>query len=1155
MAWGLVLWAATAMAQPLSNQRSKTLAYTQTLTIDSLSVIPGSLVLLTLQNDTISPTQYSVSYPNSTISFLKPPLGDSIRLSYRVFPYRLGQSYFKKNIDSVRADNTRPPNPFQIKDTDGRDDIFALGGLQKNGAITRGISFGNNQDVVVNSNLNLQLAGKIGDNIELTAAISDENIPIQPDGNTAQLQDFDRVYIQLATDRTKLVAGDFQINRPENTYFMNFNKRLQGASFTTQFDAFGATDKRAAITNKITGSAAIARGRFARNNIQGIEGNQGPYRLRGNNNESFIIILSGSEKVYIDGRLLKRGQENDYVIDYNLAEVTFTSKIMLTKDLRIFIEFEYADNNYSRTLFYVGNTLQGSNFRVNLNYYNEQDLKNQPLQQQLSPTQLNILQAAGDNPVNAVVPNVDTVAFNPNEVLYRAIDTLVNGIPTVKYIYSIDEDLAIYRVGFAQVGLGQGNYVLASTLANGRVFRWVDPIGAQPQGNYSPITQLVAPKQRQLGTVGGEYNLGKKLKVGGEAAISVNNLNTLSTLDKQDDTDIALRFYLEKESNLERKDTIDPWKLTTTISYEQVNRSFAPLERFRNVEFDRDWNLTTLSQPATQYLPALSLNLKNTTNGTAGYRFTSFLAGSQYNGFQNALNTDLTVKGFKIFFTGSQTQSQGQTLSTQFIRHRANISKGIFKNKLLLGFKDEHEYNIFRADTLQRQSYQFYDFQFSVGNADTAKVKANTFYRRRTDYNAAFNRLNQTAVADWAGLTVELPNLKFGTIKLLTTFRQLRIVDTTLTAQEPDNSLVNRFEYNLKLLKGGITGSTFYEVGSGLEQRRQFAYVQVPAGQGVYAWVDYDNNGIKEINEFEISPFPDQAQYIRVFTPTTEFVKTYTNQFNQVLNINVDKLIKNKEKGWGKFFAKFSNQTAYRVDQKTLRANLGEALNPFRQNIDNTELISLNSSARNTLFFNRNSTVYGIDINWQDIRNKTLLVNGVESRQNTATALRTRWNASKKITLNFDIKQGKRASDSEIAANRNFTIAFYELEPRFIFQPNAQFRLTLNYIYANKRNAPTLGGERSANQNAGVDLKYNQTNKGSLQGKLNFISIAYNGNANSPLAFEMLEGLRPGSNFTWGISYQRNLTSNLQINLTYDGRAPQGTRVIHTGGLQARALF
>ena len=126
--------------------------------------------------------------------------------------------------------------------------------------------------------------------------------------------------------------------------------------------------------------------------------------------------------------------------------------------------------------------------------------------------------------------------------------------------------------------------------------------------------------------------------------------------------------------------------------------------------------------------------------------------------------------------------------------------------------------------------------------------------------------------------------------------------------------------------------------------------------------------------------------------------------------------------------------------------------------------------------------------------------------------------------------------------------------PKLSYLFNDNTRLEAFYTLNRKEN--TLGELELLNQqNFGMAFAYSNAEKVSFNIEANYIKNSFSGSAFSPVAYQMLEGLQPGSNFTWNVLAQKRLTKFLDLNLAYFGRNSEDSRTIHTGTVQLRAIF
>lgn len=1145
----ILLLPAGLCSQDLSGLREKILpAGSDTIRLDTLRIVPGSIELVTPGGEIIERNLYRSDPMNSLLIFDSgfPYRNIELVARYRVFTADPSLTTGRKDTSIIIPAERETADPYRHTPSYPAPsaDIWREEVLSRTGSISRGISFGNNQDVIVNSSLNLQLSGKLDDNLNIVASISDQNIPLQPEGYSQQIHEFDRIFIQLFNDNLSLTAGDFEV-RGGGGSFIPIEKKAQGV----QFSAVITPDAGLFHTVSNTASAAISKGRYHRNSFTGTEGNQGPYKLRGANNELFIIVLAGSERVFIDGRLMTRGVDRDYIIDYNLAEITFTSEMPVTKDRRIIVEFEYSDRNYAR--FMLSNTTglttgRGSYF---LNVFSEHDARNQPLRQELKDEEKQLLSGIGDSLHLAWVHKIDSLGFRNDIVMYEKRDTVVNGSGYTIYKFSADPEKAHYSLSFTHVGENRGSYLPERNAANGRVFRWVAPANGTPSGTHEPVMLLVTPKKQQVVSMGGTTALAETTGASFELALSNKDLNTFSGLDNDDNTGIAFRIGLDNDFFPDGEGN----GLATGIHFDFAGSNFSTTERYKPVEYERDWNLVETAGKADEH----RLNWYGNYN-RAGGDFVSYngeyltLAGS-YSGLRNRLEAGTDLAGFDSRLMLSYLNSSGNIFNTGFLRHEAEISRPVWF--LRLGIRTEGEDNRIEekaGNILSSESFAFIRREIFLRNQDTAKFHFFTAYSERDDKLPFSGNLEPVSFAREvrAGFrTLAGPgNMLAGTVN----YRRLEPESTHEGQPVPENSFGGRLETGLRLLKGSIQTSGFYETGSGLETKREFLYIEVARGQGTHIWIDYNGNGVKELDEFEPSVFPDEADHIRVFLPGDDYVRTRSNQLSKSISLNAPAAWRSGN-GLKRVISWFSGRTAFRASHKTGDPQLPGSLSPFMANLADTNLINISSSLRHSVSFQPGNRRFSMEYLHRANNSKNLLVNGFDTRQVSSDALNTRLEVTPSVILNNHTEKGNRVYRSEFFPGRDFDIEMFSSTLSVNVQPGYSLQTSVHVSWFILENRP--GSEKARKHNLGSELSYTIMSKGNISVRADYFYIDYNAPAGTPLAREMLEGLRPGNNMTMTARLQHNITGSLQLSVNYSGRSVPGSRFIHTGGMQMMAYF
>ncbi len=536
----------------------------------------------------------SLSWPAGLVAF------------YRPLPASLEPVYAHRDL--LGGVPAADPHPRAGPDTTGtafpvRPATAVPGGggarpeLDLSGSKTFTFELGSNRDLTLRQTLDLRVAGKLSDDVKLRAILSDRNLPFQPEGNTAELEELDKVLIEVESPGARVGLGDQDLSVAGGT-LGSFSRRLQGLSAEA-----GPADRRAKVV------AASQRGEFKSFEFLGSDGKQGPYPLSDRAGGRGIVIVAGSERVWLDGVEMARGLDRDYTIDYGRAELTFSPRRVITADSRVAVDYEFSAVGYRRSLYLAQGVSGDRNAPVHVAFElaREADDNSRPVSGDLSDAERARLAAAGDSLITGG----------------SGIRLVGEGLGRYTLAFDADNSRSYYR--FA--GRGLGNYEVTFVRIGAGLADYADSLAGVDTvyvyrgpnlGEYAPAGGLTQPVSLGSGHVSAAVRLGDRGRVTGEFALSGRDLNTLSSRD-DDDNDGSAGVL---DMTFQPRENID-----LSARLRNLGRNFATLGRIDDAfSYDREWNLPGRDRPLAEsrrdasaaWRPAWGVSLGAEAGGLSG---------------------------------------------------------------------------------------------------------------------------------------------------------------------------------------------------------------------------------------------------------------------------------------------------------------------------------------------------------------------------------------------------------------------------------------------------------------------------------------------------------------------------------------------------------
>ena len=1165
---GLFLSPLLLMGQGLEGEEELIIRPGDTLlTLQQTYVLSGSVRLLPARGGEVDTALYQLQSGPGRLR-ISPQLRDSLLLSgdslvvtarYSYLPLDLPPEFFLREL-KLETDSTGSQRIVASTGDGGgltASDIFGSD-FQRSGSITRGVVVGTNRDLTLQSGLRLEFRGMVAEDVEVLGSLSDEQTPIQPEGNTQTLREVDNIFFEVRSPVADATLGKFFAEQ-RGSEFTTFRRKLQGVRGVGKFGEGGNTQL----------IAALSPGSFRTQEFQGREGDQGPYRLTGASGERDIVVLAGTERVFVDGVEMVRGRENDYVVDYGTGEILFQPQRPITGFNEIVVDFEFTTRRYSRSLLAASHNgfLADSLIGFHLSWVREADNPDAPIDLEYTDEDRALLAAAGADANGAVRSGVRLVGrSDTGSGLYRPVDTTLNGEQIVLYRYDPTSDEAIFDVTFSRAPDGRGDY---RSVAFGR-YDYVGP----GLGEYLPVTYLPLPVEQQVAALGVEYRPVRNGLFRGEISLGGLNQNRLSALEGTSLSGIGLKGEMRLLPDSLRVAGTNLGLFSGRASVRYLQGGYQPIGRISDPEFERTWNTTTrigiagfdnlLAESLLEWQPERGLGLRGEVGQLRQgdfFRSTRNHIGIRYG------RTDRPFAGDgQAEIIDTKDSTEGGELSSW-----AKLMGGVAYRigPITPGFRASYQNRQNRderTDTLEVGSFRFLeggpDLTVDLKNVRTtisARVRLND--SARFDPATVATRFFDESQSNSYAVRGELRGLSTLRTTLDFTYRERLfdpLPDGALSSLD-NSTILARSETRWSPFDRGIVFDAVYNVQTEQAARLQRLFVQVPVGEGPYIWVDLDSNGIQSEEEFR-ETISGEGEYVRINLPTEELFPVVDLSADVRLRVDLPQIFHDTSR-IGALLGGIVTETNLRLGEKS---NTDDELSIYLLNLsrfqDDSTTILGNTLLQQEIYLFENVRDVSLRVRHVSRTGLTRLFSGAERSASAENSLRLRWSPTDDLGL--EVNGGlidRSLLGDELDLSRAYDLGIAELSSDLEYFVSRSLELGWLFRLRDAEDVVTPQPRSTTLTGNEVRATYSIETKGRVRASLER-SVVDGSNLEGgdifSLPFQLTDGYAIGTTWRGRLAFDYRFGANIQATLSYNGRAePPASRVMHTGGLEVRAFF